>query len=237
VIVVAVRWYLRFNLSYRDIEELLVERDVEVDHVTVYRWVRRFAPLLADAARFARRSPGDRWFVDETYVKANGVWRYVYRAIDQHGQVIDVLVSARRDTDAARRFFRRALSTLMVTPSEVVTDRAAVYPGVLAELIPSARHRVEQYANNPIEADHGQLKHRLRPPRGPVCRRHGFSREVGHHPGGSASTRTKSHNPPRARPCRGRPRGVRAPRRGSGRSARSACSQGSACLNVAAGLP
>ena len=97
VIVVAVRWYLRYNLSYRDVEELLVERGVEVDHVTVYRWVQRFTPLLADAARFARHSPGDRWFVDETYVKVNGVWRYVYRAIDQHGQVIDVLVSARRD--------------------------------------------------------------------------------------------------------------------------------------------
>jgi transposase-like protein len=129
VIVVAVRWYLRFNLSYRDVEELLVERGVEVDHVTVYRWVQRFTPLLADAARFARHSPGDRWFVDETYVKVNGVWRYVYRAVDQYGQVIDVLVSARRDADAARRFFRRTLSTLKVKPSEVVTDAAAVYPG------------------------------------------------------------------------------------------------------------
>jgi transposase-like protein len=112
VIVVAVRPYLRFNLSYRDVEELLVERGVDVDHVTVYRWVQRFTPLLADAARFCRHSPGDRWFVDETYVKVNGVWRYVYRAVDQYGQVIDVLVSARRDADAARRFFRRALSTL-----------------------------------------------------------------------------------------------------------------------------
>ena len=166
VIMIAVRWYLRFNLSYRDVEELLGERGVEADHVTVYRWVRRFAPLLADAARFARHSPGDRWFVDETYVKVNDGWRYVYRAIDQHGQVIDVLISTRRDADAARRFFRRALATLKVTPSEVVTDRAAVYPGVLDELIPSARHRVAQYANNPIEADHGQLKHRLRPMRG-----------------------------------------------------------------------
>src|SRR6266699_2401966 len=116
VIVVAVRWYLRFNLSYRDVEELLVERGVEVDHVTVYRWVQRFTPLLADAARFARHSPGDRWYVDETYVKVNGVWRYVYRAVDQHGRVIDVLVSGRRDAAAARRFFDRALRTLKVTP-------------------------------------------------------------------------------------------------------------------------
>jgi transposase-like protein len=166
VIVVAVRWYLRFSLSYRDVEELLVERGVEVDHVTVYRWVQRFTPLLADAARFARHSPGDRWHVDETYVKINGFWRYVYRAVDQYGQVIDVLVSARRDANAARRFFQRALTMLKVRPSEVVTDAAAVYPAVLDALIPAAWHHVEQYANNRIEADHSQLKHRLRPMRG-----------------------------------------------------------------------
>jgi transposase-like protein len=166
VIVVAVRWYLRYGLSYRDVEELLVERGIEVDHVTVFRWVQRFTPLLVDAARFCRHSPGDRWFVDETYIKINGVWRYVYRAVDQYGQVIDVLVSARRDAQAARRFFQRALSTLKVRPSEVVTDAAAVYPAVLDDLIPSAWHHVERYANNRIEADHGQLKHRLRPMRG-----------------------------------------------------------------------
>jgi transposase-like protein len=166
VIVVAVRWYLRYGLSYRDVEELLAERGIEVDHVTIYRWVQRFTPLLADAARFARHSPGDRWYVDETYVKVNGVWRYVYRAIDQHGQVIDVLVSARRDATAARRFFTRALRTLKMIPTEVVTDAAAVYPAVLEELAPSAWHHVERYANNPIEADHSQLKRRLRPMRG-----------------------------------------------------------------------
>ncbi len=166
VIVVAVRWYLRYGLSYRDVEELLAERGIEVDHVTVYRWVQRFTPLLADAARFTRHSPGDRWFVDETYVKVNGRWRYVYRPVDQHGQVIDVLVSARRDAAAARRFFTRALRTLKVRPTEVITDAAPVYPGVLDELLPAAWHHVERYANNPIEADHGQLKHRLRPMRG-----------------------------------------------------------------------
>ncbi|GAB3053303.1 hypothetical protein GCM10027186_00200 [Micromonospora schwarzwaldensis] len=99
-------------------------------------------------------------------MKVNGVWRYVYRAVDQYGQVIDVLVSPRRDADAARRFFRRALSTVKVTPTEVVTDAAPVYPRVLDELIPQAWHHVERYANNPIEADHGRLKHRLRPMRG-----------------------------------------------------------------------
>jgi IS6 family transposase len=115
--------------------------------------VHRFTPLLADAARFTRRSPGDRWFVDETYVKVNGVWRYVYRAIDQHGQVIDVLLSRRQDAAAARRFSTWALRTLTVIPGEVITDAAPVYPGVPDELIRSAWHHVEQYANNPIEAD------------------------------------------------------------------------------------
>ena len=156
VIVLAVRWYLRYGLSYRDVEELLAERGIEVDHLTVYRWVQRFTPLLADAARFARHSLGDRWLVDETYVKVNGVWRYVYRAVDQYGHVIDVLVSTRRDAAAARRFFTRALRMLKVIPNEVVTDAAPVYLAVLDELLPAALHHVEQYANNPIEADHGQ---------------------------------------------------------------------------------
>src|SRR3954454_17933174 len=114
VIVVGVRWYLRYGLSYRDVEELLGERSIQVDHVTVYRWVHRFTPLLADAARFCRHSPGDRWFVDETYVKVNGVWRYVYRAIEQLGKVIDVLLPAHPDTAAARQFFIWALRTLKV---------------------------------------------------------------------------------------------------------------------------
>jgi transposase-like protein len=166
VIVIAVRWYLRYGLSYRDVEELLVERGVEVDHVTVYRWVLRFTPLLADAARPCRHAVGDRWQVDETYVKVVGQWRYVYRAIDQFRQVIDVLVSARRDPMAAHRFFQRTIGTTKVAPVEVVSDRAATYPVVLEELLPAVWHRTEQYANNRVEADHGRLKARLGPTRG-----------------------------------------------------------------------
>ena len=165
VISVAVRWYLRYGLSYRDVEELLAERDVTVDHVTVYRWVQRFTPEFTEAARPGRHAPGDRWFVDETYVKVAGKWTYLYRAVDQHGQVIDVLLSVRRDLAAARRFFTRALRAGTV-PAEVTTDRAPVYPRVLDELIPAALHSVEQYANNPIEVDHRRLKARLRPMRG-----------------------------------------------------------------------
>jgi len=109
VIVLAVRWSLRFGLSYRDVEELLAEHGIRVDHVTVYRWVQRFTLLLADAARPCRHAVGDRWHVDETYVKVAGQWRYVYRAVDQFGQVIDVFMSRQRDARAARRFFERAM--------------------------------------------------------------------------------------------------------------------------------
>jgi len=117
----AVRWYLRFGLSYRDVEELLAERGIEVDHTTIYRWVQRFTPLLAEAARPCRHAVGDRWQVDETYLKIAGRWRYLYRAIDQFGQVIDVFLSPRRDATAARRFFQQAIGVTKVTPVEVVT--------------------------------------------------------------------------------------------------------------------
>jgi len=103
VITLAVRWYLRFRLSYRDVEELLADRGIEADHATVFRWVVRFTPLLAEAARPCRHTPGDRWFVDETYVKADGRWRYLYRAVDQFGQVVDVLLTTKRAKSAARR--------------------------------------------------------------------------------------------------------------------------------------
>jgi transposase-like protein len=179
VISVAIRWYLRYGLSYRDVEELLAERGVTVDHVTIYRWVQRFTPEFIEAARPCRHAPGDRWFVDETYLKIAGKWSYLYRAVDQHGQVIDVLLLARRDLAAARRFFIQALRSSAV-PVEVTTDRAAVYPRVLDELVPSALHTVEQYANNPIEADHGQLKARLRPMRGLKRRRAARILAAGH---------------------------------------------------------
>jgi transposase-like protein len=166
VIVLAVRWYLRLGLSYRDVEELLAERGVEVDHVTIYRWVLGFTPLLVDAARPCRHAVGDRWQVDETYVKVVGQWRFVYRAIGQFGQAVDVFVSPRRDAKAARRFFERAIDTTKRAPVEVITDKAAAYPAMLEELLPGAWHRTDRYANNHIEADHGRLKARLRPMRG-----------------------------------------------------------------------
>jgi transposase-like protein len=128
--------------------------------------VLRFTPLLTDAARPCRHVVGDRWQVDETYVKVAGQWRYVYRSIDQFGQVIDVFVSARRDATAAHRFFQRAIGATKVTPVEVTTDQAPVYPAVLEELLPAAWHRTDRYANNRVECDHGRLKTRLQPMRG-----------------------------------------------------------------------
>jgi transposase-like protein len=137
VIAVAVRWYLRYGLSYRDVEELLAERGIAVDDVTVYRWVQTFTAEFIDAARPARHACGDRWFVDETYVEVAGRWTYLYRAVDQYGQVIDVPVCKHRDGAAARAFFARAL-TRGASPVEVTTDRPPVYPRVIGE---SARPR------------------------------------------------------------------------------------------------
>jgi len=134
---------------------------------------------VVEAARTCRHLPGGRWFVDETYVKVNGRWTYLYRAIDQYGQVIDVWLSARRDLTAARTFFTRALATGAV-PVEVTTDRAPAYPRVLDELVPIARHDTERYANNTIEADHGRLKARLRPMRGVKTFRSARILAIGH---------------------------------------------------------
>jgi transposase-like protein len=166
VITLAVRWYIRSGLSYRDVEELLAERGIEVDHVTIYRWVQRFALEFVEAARARRHVVGDRWHVDETYVRVGGKWRYLFRAIDEFGQVVDVFLSLRRDTKAARRFFAQAIGRTRISPIEVTTDRYRVYPRVLDELLPAAFHDTEAHANNPLETDHGRLKARLRPMRG-----------------------------------------------------------------------
>ena len=130
-----------------------------------YRWVQRFTPMLIDAARPCRHGIGDRWFVDETYVRVGGVWRYVYRAVDQHGQVIDIYVSKRRNTATARRFFETVLDA-HGRPAEVTTDLAAPLLRVIDELLFDVAHDTAQYANNRVECDHGRLKARLRPMRG-----------------------------------------------------------------------
>ncbi len=201
VITLAVRWYLRCGLSYRDVEELLAERGIEVDHVSIFRWVQRFTPLLVEAARPLRMPLGDRWLLDETYLKVGGQWRYLYRAIDSFGQVIDVFLSARRDAKSAHVFLARALAAAVIDPEEVVTDRYRVYPGVLDDLLIGAIHNTDQYANNAIECDHGRLKARLRPMRGlkrdrtarVIVAGHAFVQNVrrGHYDFGAGSARSR----------------------------------------------
>ena len=165
VILLAVRWYLRYGLSFRGLEELLAERVIDVDRVTLFRWVQRFTPLLIDAARPCRHAVGDRWFVDGTFVKANGIWRYAYRAIDQHGRVIDVFVSEHRDFASARAFVATSVLARRIA-TEVIADRGAALANVTPDLIPSAFHDTGQCESNRCEAGHGRLKARLRPMRG-----------------------------------------------------------------------
>lgn len=145
-------------------------------------------------------SGGSRWFVDETYVKVSGVWRYVYRALDEDGQVIDVYVSKRRDVGAAKRFFGRALAS-HGTPDVVVTDLAPALGRAVRELIPTAFHNTDQHANNRAESDHARLKARLRPMRGLktdqtasiVMRGHAFMQNLwrGHY---ALGTEARSHH-------------------------------------------
>jgi IS6 family transposase len=136
------------------------------------RWLRSAShPRIADthgdprvhAARPCGHAVANRWHLDETDLKVGGSWRYLYRAVDQFGQVVDVLLSTEQDARAARRFFTRDIATSQSEPAEVVTDRARAYLGLLNELLPGALHDFEPYANNVLEADHGRLKARLRP--------------------------------------------------------------------------
>jgi IS6 family transposase len=166
VIALAGRWYLRYWLSYADVAELLAKRGIRVDPSSVYAWVQEFAPLYEAAARAFRRTVGERWSVDETYVKVAGEWASVYRAIDERGQVIDVYVSEQRATADAAAFFRRAIEVTGVAPTEVTTDCAATYPPALAAGLPEALHETGKMLQQRIERDHQHLKGRLGPTRG-----------------------------------------------------------------------
>jgi transposase, IS6 family len=182
----AVRWYLRFRLSYADVVEWLAERSIQVDASTVFDWVQKFAPLYQDAAKAHRYRVGHRWSVDETYVKVAGRWGYVYRAIDEYGQVVEVLFREQRDTEAATAFFRTALENTGVTPHTVTTDKAAAYPPALAAVLPEINHITGKAVQQRIERDHQHLKGRLRVFRGckttggaqQFCEAHGFVRNI-----------------------------------------------------------
>ena len=162
----AVRWYLRYGLSYRDVEELLAERGIEVDHVTVYRWVQRFTPVFVDAARPRRHVAGDRWFVDETYVKVAGRWRYLYRAVDQYGQVIDVLaLDSAATRGRARVLHPRADATARARSRSPPTGHRPTRACSTSCSRPRGTSP-SSTRTTAIEADHGRLKARLRPMRG-----------------------------------------------------------------------
>src|SRR5579864_2874978 len=135
VILLAVGWYLRFSLSYRDVEELLAERRLLVDHVTVWKWVQRYAQEIQRRLRPRLRQTNDSWRVDETYIRVKGKWVYLYRAVDSTGATIDFLLSAKRDTVAAKRFLGKALSQRNhPAPRVINTDKDAAYPPAIVQL-------------------------------------------------------------------------------------------------------
>jgi transposase-like protein len=186
IIALAVRWYLRYRLPYADLAELLAERGIHVDPSTLFDWVQHFTPLYKDAARPHRQRVGGRWSKDETYVRVAGHWCYVFRAIDEDGQVVDVYVSSTRDTAAATAFLTRAVTSTAVTPYSATTDRAPIYPPAFARVVPEIEHSVGKMIQQRIERDHEHLKGRYRSMRGfqtvscaqVVCEGHGFMRNL-----------------------------------------------------------
>jgi transposase, IS6 family len=164
MIAVAVRLYLRYRLSLADVVDLLAERHIHLDRSTVHDWVQRFAPLYQKQARAHRRPVGSTWAVDETYIKVAGRPCYLYRAVDEHGQVVDVYYSERRD--AAEAFFRGALRETAAGPRRVTTDKAAAYPPALRAVLPEAEHVAGKAEQQAIERDHQHLKGRIRCMRG-----------------------------------------------------------------------
>ena len=173
LILCAVRWYLRYSLSLRDVEELLAERGLAADHTTIWRWVQRYGPELEQRLRGHLKPTNRSWRVDETYIRVQGRWCYLYRAIDSSGATIDFLLSAVRDAAAAQRLFRQALSEpAHPQPRIINTDKAALYgaaiPAVKAAgiLVRRCRHRPVQYLNNILEQDHRAIKRRVKAKQG-----------------------------------------------------------------------
>ena len=168
MILLAVGWYLRFSLSYRDVEELLAERGLLVDHVTVWRWVQRYAPELERRLRPRLEPTNDSWRVDETYIRVKGKWRYLYRAVDSSGATLDFLLSAKQDAVAAKRFLLKALGGANhPVPRVINTDGHAAYPPAVTQLkaegslAEDCRHRPVPYLNNVLEQDHRAIKRRV----------------------------------------------------------------------------
>ena len=166
VLLHAVFFYLRYAVSYRDLEEILAERGVAVDHATLNRWVVKFSPLIAARAQAGKRATAKSWRMDETYIKVKGKWTYLYRAVDRDGQTLDFMLSERRDLAAARRFFRRAIDRNGV-PDRVVIDKSGANlaglqaVNVILKFTAGGRTikiRQVKYLNNILEQDHRFIK-------------------------------------------------------------------------------
>ena len=170
IILWAVRWYCKYGISYRELQEMLAERGVNVDHSTIYRWVQRYAPEMEKRLRWYWRNPSDLcpWHMDETYVKVNGRWAYLYRAVDSRGRTVDFYLSSRRNSKAAYRFLGKILNNVKKwqIPRFINTDKAPAYGRALALLKREGRcpsdveDRQIKYRNNVIECDHGKLDNR-----------------------------------------------------------------------------
>lgn len=172
IIIWAVRWYCKYGISYRDLEEMLLERGVEVDHSTIYRWVQYYAPKILDKLKwYWKPQLGLSWRVDETYIKVKGKWVYLYRAIDSSGQTIDFYLSTTRNSKGAGRFLGKALKSIPYYshPRSINTDQNPAYAKAIivlkanAKCPPDLEHRQVKYLNNIIEADHGKLKRLIKP--------------------------------------------------------------------------
>jgi transposase-like protein len=175
VILLCVRWYLAYGLSLRDLEEVMAERGISVDHSTINRWVRHFSPILLTRFNRRKRAVSGKWHMDETYVKVRGTWMYLYRAIDSVGDTVDFWLSEHRDLPAAKRFLRKAMAN-HGRPERVVIDgsqtnrEAIIACDTESRLASNARRvlkairiRQSQYLNNRIEQDHRRIKRRIRP--------------------------------------------------------------------------
>ena len=170
IILLNVRWYCRYSLSYRDLEEMMAERGLSVDHSTLNRWVLQYGPELDKRCRPHLRPTNDSWRVDETYIKVRGQWKYLYRAVDSQGQTLDFMLSAKRDAKAAKRFLEKVLKARHTqTPRVINVDKNAAYPPAVEELksenqMPEAtKTRQNKYLNNLVEQDHRRVKRLVKP--------------------------------------------------------------------------
>lgn len=168
IVLLVVMWRLRYKLSLRDLAEMFLERGFVFTHEAVRDWEARFAPLITAQLRAKRKGKAGRsWHVDETYIKVRARWQYLYRAIDRDGNLVDSLLSPKRDMEAAKRFFRKALEIAEQPPEQVTTDGHDAYPRAIRETLgEEVRHRCSPYLNNCIEQDHRGIKQRYYPMRG-----------------------------------------------------------------------